>query len=61
MVNARLGLGGFQVGGTEVELAGYVKNLTNNKGEAFGADLGADYDVTFERARTYGVDLKVGF
>jgi iron complex outermembrane receptor protein len=61
LVNARVGLGGFQVGATTIEVAGWVKNLTNNKSEAYAADLGADYAAMFQRARTYGVDLKVGF
>jgi iron complex outermembrane receptor protein len=61
IVNARAGLGGFRAGPVEIEVAGYVKNATNNRAEAFGANLGADYGVTFQRAREYGIDLKASF
>jgi iron complex outermembrane receptor protein len=61
IINGRAGLGGFKFGPTEIEVVGYVKNLTNNRSEAFGADLAADFAVTFERARTYGIDVTASF
>jgi TonB dependent receptor len=61
LVNARVGFGGIKAGPTEIEVAGYVKNATNVRNEAFGSDLAADFAVTFQRAREYGVDLSVKF
>jgi iron complex outermembrane recepter protein len=61
IVNARFGLAGINAGPTMIEVAGYVKNATDNRSEAYGADLGADFGVTFQRAREYGVDLSVSF
>jgi iron complex outermembrane receptor protein len=61
IVNGRIGVGGFHVGPTEVEVAAYAKNLFNNKSLAFAADLAADVGATWERARAFGVDVKVSF
>ena len=61
LVNVRLGLAGIQVGDTEVEFAGYTKNLTDNKSMVCDCDCGAVFSVNYQRARTYGVDLTVGF
>jgi iron complex outermembrane receptor protein len=57
IINANMGLAGFKAGPFEFQVSGWVKNATNNKAQAFGADLAADYGITFERARTYGVDV----
>jgi iron complex outermembrane receptor protein len=61
IINARAGLGGFKWGPADFEVAGWVKNLTNNRSAAFGADLAADIALTFERARTYGIDVTASF
>jgi iron complex outermembrane receptor protein len=61
IVDARFGLGGFQIGGTDVELAGFVKNLTDNKSITFAFNAGPDIPAMYQEARTYGVDLIVEF
>jgi iron complex outermembrane receptor protein len=61
IINARAGFAGFKAGPVVFDVAGYVKNLTNNRSEAFGADLGADFGVTFQRAREYGIDMSASF
>jgi hypothetical protein len=61
IVNARAGLAGFQAGGAEVEVSGYVKNLTNDKSIVYGVNLGADFALNYQTARMYGVDLIVSF
>jgi iron complex outermembrane recepter protein len=61
IVNARLGLAGFQLGAADVEVSGYAKNLTNDKSLTYGVNLGTDFAVNYQTARIYGVDLIVGF
>jgi iron complex outermembrane receptor protein len=61
LVNARVGLGGFQVGGTEVEVAGFVNNLTDNKSIVYDFNASANIPVNYQTARMYGIDLNIGF
>jgi iron complex outermembrane receptor protein len=66
LVNGRMGLSGFEIGGAKAEVAVWGKNIfDNNKIVQFsGLDLGAvGYiaPVIYERARTFGVDLTVQF
>jgi iron complex outermembrane receptor protein len=61
IVNARLGLGGFVFGGGEAEIAGYVKNLTDNKAIVYDFNAAAAIPVSYQQARTYGVDLLFSF
>jgi iron complex outermembrane receptor protein len=61
LVDARLGLGGFKVRRAEVEVAGYVKNLTDNRSITYDFNAAALIPVNYQRARTYGIDLIVGF
>jgi iron complex outermembrane receptor protein len=62
IVNGRLGLGGFPIaGGGQAEVAGYVKNLTNNKAITYDFNATADIPVNYQFARTYGIDLVVDF
>jgi iron complex outermembrane receptor protein len=59
--NGRAGLAGFKVGGAEVEVAAYGKNLLNNKRKAYSAFLGLSLSATYLEARTYGVELNASF
>jgi iron complex outermembrane receptor protein len=61
IVNARLGLAGFQFQGADVEVAGYVKNLTNNKDPNYDFNGAAVIPVTYQFARTYGINVLVDF
>jgi iron complex outermembrane receptor protein len=62
IVNARLGLAGFQVGGgADLEVSGYVKNLANDKSIVYGVNLGADFALNYQTARMYGLDLIVSY
>jgi iron complex outermembrane receptor protein len=61
IVNARLGLGGFQFGGGNCEIAGYIKNLTDNKAIVYDFNAAAVIPVNYQQARTYGVDLLFDF
>jgi iron complex outermembrane receptor protein len=61
LLNARVGLAGFRVGGTEIEVAGYAKNLTNNKSVIYNFNAAINIPVNYQTARTYGVDMNIGF
>jgi iron complex outermembrane recepter protein len=61
IVNGRLGLGGFQVGAADAEVALFVKNLTNNKAITYDFNASADIPVNYQFARTYGINLIVDF
>jgi TonB dependent receptor len=61
IVNARLGLAGFEFQGADVEVAGYVKNLTNNKDINYDFNAAAVLPVTYQFARTYGINVIVDF
>jgi iron complex outermembrane receptor protein len=61
IVNGRAGLGGFQAGDTNVEIAGYVKNLFDDKSLVYGFNGTTDFPASYEPARTYGVELTIGF
>jgi iron complex outermembrane receptor protein len=59
--NGRAGLAGFKVGGAEVEVAAFGKNLLNNKRKVYSAFLGLAVEATYLEARTYGVELNASF
>jgi iron complex outermembrane receptor protein len=61
IVDARVGLAGFQVGAAEVELAAYAKNLTDNKSIIYTFNSAVNIPANYEVARRYGLDLTVGF
>jgi iron complex outermembrane receptor protein len=61
LLNARLALRGFQVGGAEAELAVWGRNLTNNRDVINGVLNGFEAAAFYEAARTVGVDLAVRF
>jgi iron complex outermembrane receptor protein len=61
ILNGRAGLAGFKLGGAEGEIALFGKNLTNSKKKLYSAFLGVDISATYERARTYGVEVSATF
>jgi iron complex outermembrane receptor protein len=61
ILNGRTSLAGFKLGGAEGEIALFGKNLTNSKKKSYSAFLGIDISATYERARTYGVELNANF
>ncbi len=61
LVNARAGLVDFDLGGTKVDLSVWGKNILNNRHIVQFTALGPVSSVIYERAPTYGVDLRVSF
>jgi iron complex outermembrane receptor protein len=61
ILNGRLGIGGLQVGRAEVEIAAFVKNLTNNGSIAYDFNGAADIPVTYQTGRMFGIDVNIGF
>lgn len=62
IVNGRIALEGFQIGGIDATLAAWVKNLTNDRSPVFAlVNSGIEASATFQRARTWGVDLGFEF
>jgi hypothetical protein len=61
-VNTRVALKNLSIGGEKAELAGWVRNLTQNREISFANQtlrlLGS---ANYVRARTYGLDLTVEF
>jgi iron complex outermembrane receptor protein len=61
ILNGRIGLGGFQVGGGNCEIAAFFRNLTDNKAVIYDFNGAAAVPVNYQQARTYGVDLLFDF
>jgi iron complex outermembrane receptor protein len=61
ITNARLGLSGIQVGETEIDIAAFAKNLTDNKSKTFSLPLPFFITNQFQRAREYGVEVSAAF
>lgn len=59
--NARIALKGISLGSGKLEVAGWARNLTNNRGTVWGNFTGFAASTTYEPARTYGLDLIVSF
>ena len=58
IVNGRVALKGIELGGTDMELAVWGKNLFDNKKGLYPFDFGQVlFSGNFEPARTFGVDL----
>jgi iron complex outermembrane receptor protein len=60
-VGGRLALGGMVLGSRSAELALWGRNIFDDKSIGFGTSFPFDYAVNYERARTYGLDLTIGF
>jgi iron complex outermembrane receptor protein len=61
LVNGRLALQGFKIGGADATLALWAKNLLNDKSLNYAVSLVTVMAADYERARTVGVDLTVEF
>jgi iron complex outermembrane receptor protein len=61
IVNGRLGLGGFRIGGADIEVAGYVKNLTNNRAITYDFNAAALIPVFYQAPRLYGINVIADF
>lgn len=61
IVNGRVALRDVAVGPMKIEVAGWVRNLTNNRESMFPLRLQNIFSSTFVPARTYGVDIGVTF
>ena len=59
MANARVSLMDIPIGSGDMRVTGYVNNLFDKEGKLFVIDYGAIMGATFERERTYGIE--VGF
>ncbi|CAN7444825.1 TonB-dependent receptor [Phenylobacterium sp. LjRoot225] len=58
IVNGRVALADLNIAGHTGEIALWGKNLTNDKHMAMSSSFTFMYPTTYERARTFGVDLK---
>ncbi|KMS53627.1 hypothetical protein V474_22980 [Novosphingobium barchaimii LL02] len=61
LVNGRIALEGFKLGGSKVTAALWGKNLFNYRGLNFVGSNTFVIAADYERARTYGIDLTVDF
>jgi iron complex outermembrane receptor protein len=61
LLNGRVGINGFEVGGVSVDLNVYGRNLTDNKSETYAAMFGFVSAGTYQRARSFGVELDADF
>jgi iron complex outermembrane receptor protein len=61
VANARAELTDIKVGGTDLKVAAWVRNLTDNKDPIFGGFASVVTFAEFQQARTYGVDLTIDF
>ncbi|HJQ15950.1 MAG TPA: TonB-dependent receptor [Allosphingosinicella sp.] len=59
--NARIALSDIGISAGKVEIAGWARNLFNNRGTVWGNDSYFVAGTTYESARTYGIDLIVNF
>ena len=61
ILNGRIALADMDLSGATTQIALWGRNLTNNKSIAYGVAQTFLGSATFERARTYGIDITVGF
>src|SRR5690606_7687537 len=62
LINGRVALRDLNLGGVRTELAGWVKNLTDERALNSGLNLsGILASASFIPARTYGLDLMIQF
>ena len=58
LLNSRVALAGFDLGGHKAEVALWGRNLTNDDHMSFISTLGVLYPTNYEEHRTFGVDFK---
>lgn len=61
IVNGRIALENFSIGGGSAELALWGRNLFDNREMVQATGFGVSIPVLYERARTYGIDLNFTF
>jgi iron complex outermembrane receptor protein len=61
IINSRLALADFTVGGTKLSVAAWGRNLTNNRGHIGGASFRFLTTAIYQSARTYGLDLTIDY
>lgn len=61
IVNGRMGLSDISVGGASVDVALWARNLFDDRSLAWASNLSFIYAGSYERARTFGVDLTVRY
>ena len=61
LVNARLSLVDLPISGAKVRASAFIRNIFNEDKPLFGSQNGVFLMATFERPRTYGVDLSFEF
>jgi iron complex outermembrane receptor protein len=61
LLNGRIALSELAVAGHKAEISLWGRNLTNNKNVTFPVATPFLYSATWERARTYGVDVNFEF
>jgi iron complex outermembrane receptor protein len=61
VINTRVSLDGFSLGGADASLAIWARNLTNEDGPRYILGPPVVAAASYERARTFGVDLTVEF
>jgi len=61
IVNGRAALRGIKLGQTELEVAAWVVNLTNDRHVTYAANLNLVMGADYERARTFGLDVSMNF
>lgn len=61
LINGRVALRHLNLAGADVELAGWVRNLTDAGNPTFPIYYTFSGSATYERARTYGLDLSFEF
>lgn len=61
IANARLGLTDIDIGRTTMDVALWGRNLFNDRSLAWASNLSFIYAGSFERARTFGVDVSIRY
>ena len=61
LANARLSLRDLQIAGTKAEVALWGKNLFNNKDLTYVSGIYSFNPATYERERSYGIDVNFSF
>jgi iron complex outermembrane receptor protein len=60
-VNGRVSLVDFPISDSKARLSGFVRNIFNNQGLLFSVNYGFSVNGSFERPRTYGLELSLDF
>jgi iron complex outermembrane receptor protein len=61
LVNGRVALTGFRIGGADATVALWGRNILNNKSVSYSPSLVTVITANYEAARTFGLDLDVNF